>query len=632
MRKSLLFISLLFFAGVVSAQTTDFTWVPDPVNGLSVHPLYGVPNPPAYWPGRHSGARTVAGPFDFDNDGRVDVLLTDYSAGGRVHIVENVGVDTWELVYSTPLIDSTSTSLNARGATMGDLDGDGLMELYVFMGSGYSATNAIVATLGLAPGLYATEVTGNDNELGVLPYVYEFDGDLPDRMIVEQMTVTDVDGDGANEIMFGNNGRNNRFDNWYVLSGQGLGTAFAFIAEEARWSTRGSEDFDPVNRGGGSAYGIVPADLDGDGIMELQMSSWNNLNLTNAKVTGPDTYMAPGATDANAWYHASGRDEVSLFGCVVVDMDLNADDEVYCPVYGSRGLALINYESGENPLEITADNVVFPLKEGVSSLGLTVGDIDMDGIQELIGSGASYTSGQYLAGNAPSWVTIVDYNGVGDVEDPANYSVRSVSFPDDMQMVFDTVNRDSAGVMSTYYENGPAGPEFAGKMVFLGDPDDDGQMEIAMSFQGVDDSISVYTEVFNPSDSTYSRTLESREGHPNRAFMRVMSGDGLGTKITYDRIIVPSDFVLGGNYPNPFNPSTNFEFTLPLDKRVSVRVYDVSGRLVRTLIDGEYYAEGTHTVTWNGRDDAGMPVASAAYIYTLEWGQFRQSRSMILAK
>ena len=114
--------------------------------------------------------------------------------------------------------------------------------------------------------------------------------------------------------------------------------------------------------------------------------------------------------------------------------------------------------------------------------------------------------------------------------------------------------------------------------------------------------------------------------------MRVMSGDGLSTQITYDRIIVPSDYVLGGNYPNPFNPSTSFEFTLPLDKRVSVRIYDVSGRLVRTLVNGEYFAEGTHTVTWNGRDDGGQPVASGAYIYTLEWGQFRQSRSMILAK
>ena len=623
--------ALLLCVGLVSAQTTDFVWTPDPEEGIGVHPIYQLPNPPAYWPGRHSGARTVAGPFDFDNDGKVDVVLSDYSGGGRVHIIENVGPDTWELVFSSPLVDSTSTSGNARGVTMGDLDGDGLTELHIFMGTGYSATNPLVPLAGLTPGLFITEATGEDNALGVLPYIYTFDDDLPDRFRTEQMIVADVDGDGANELMFANNGSDNRYDNWYVLSGQDLGEAFAFVGQEARWSSRASEDFDPVNRGGGSGYGIVPADLDGDGNMELQMSSWNNMNFTNATATGPDTYVAPGASDANAWYHASSADEVSLFGCVAVDMDQNGDDEVYCPVYPSRGIALINYEAGENVLEITEDNVVFPLVEGVSSLGLTVGDIDQDGVPELIGSGPSYTAGQYLADSAPRWVTIVDF-GSGDVEDPANYSVRSVPFPDDLSIAFDIVNRDSAGVQTTYYENGPAGPEFAGKLAYLGDPDSDGHMEVAMSFQGVDDSLSIFQEVFNPADSTYTRTVESRVINPNRAFMRVMSGDGLSTQITYDRIIVPSDYVLGGNYPNPFNPSTSFEFTLPLDKRVSVRIYDVSGRLVRTLVNGEYFAEGTHTVTWNGRDDGGQPVASGAYIYTLEWGQFRQSRSMILAK
>ena len=632
MRKITFLAAFLFCVGIVSAQKTDFVWVPDPEMGFGVHPLFQVPNPPAYWPGRHSGARTVAGPFDFDNDGKVDVILTDYSAGGRVHIVENVGVDMWELVFSSPLVDSTSTSLNARGVTIGDLDGDGLSELYIFMGSGYSITNPLVTTVGLAPGLWATEATGNDNELSTLPYVYQFDDDLPDRMITEQMTIADVDGDGANELMFGNNGRNDRFDNWYVLSGQGLGTSFAFIDQEARWSSRVSEDFDPVNRGKGSAYGIVPADLNGDGMMELQMSSWNNLNFTNATATGPNTYVAPTASDTAVWYHARSQDDVSLFGCSVVDMDMNGDDEVYCPSLETGSLALINYEAGENVLEITEENVIFPVVEAASALGLTVGDIDMDGIPELIGSGPSYTREQYLAGNPPNWVRIVDYNGVGDVEDPASYSVRSIPFPDDMVMQFDTVNRDSAGVMTTYHENGPAGPEFAGKLAFLGDPDGDGQMEVAMSFQGVDDSLSVYKEVFNPADSTYTRTLESRTGHPNRAFMRIMSGDGISTNITYERIIVPSDYILGGNYPNPFNPTTNFDFTLPIDKRVSVRIYDVSGRLVRTLINGEYFAQGTHTVSWNGRNDAGAPVASGAYFYTLEWGQFRQSRSMILAK
>ena len=107
---------------------------------------------------------------------------------------------------------------------------------------------------------------------------------------------------------------------------------------------------------------------------------------------------------------------------------------------------------------------------------------------------------------------------------------------------------------------------------------------------------------------------------------------GYQHRISHDRIIIPSDFELHGNYPNPFNPSTTFSFTLPLDKRVSVRVYDMTGRLVRTLINDEYYAEGTHSVVWNGLSDSGHAVASGQYIYTLEWGQFRHTRRMVLVK
>ena len=190
---------LLFCSGLVSAQKIDFVWTPDPEVGFGINPIWPRPNPPAYWPGRHSGARSVAGPFDFDNDGKADVVLTDYSGGGRVHIIENIGVDQWELVFSSQLVDSSSTTGNARGVTMGDLDGDGLMEVYVFLGHGYST---LFGASFYQPGLYYMEATGEDDELGILLYKYQFgaitgSGRIPDRFRTEQMTVVDVDGDGG---------------------------------------------------------------------------------------------------------------------------------------------------------------------------------------------------------------------------------------------------------------------------------------------------------------------------------------------------------------------------------------------------------------------------------------------------
>ncbi|AEN74743.1 FG-GAP repeat protein (plasmid) [Rhodothermus marinus SG0.5JP17-172] len=324
-----------------------------------------------------------------DGDGLVEVLVTDYSGGGRVYVIENKGVDTWELVYATPWMDSTSTSQNARYAVCGDLDGDGKGEFMFLSGRSYSATNPLVGQLNLRPGLFVYEFTGTDDDYGTGPAsIYDFPDDLPDRWVSEQMVVADVDGDGQQELLFPNNGRNNRYDNWYILSVTGdIGSGFEVWVEEARISSRASEGFDPVNRGGGSPYAILPADLDGDGTYELSMHSWNNFNFTNGDVLGPDQYQFPDANAQNVYVRASSGDHVALFGGVVVDINGDGDDEVFYPNFYTGQLAVLNYESGENPLEITTDQLIFPLLEGPTNLGITTGDLDGDGHPELIGAG-----------------------------------------------------------------------------------------------------------------------------------------------------------------------------------------------------------------------------------------------------
>jgi len=92
-----------------------------------------------------------------------------------------------------------------------------------------------------------------------------------------------------------------------------------------------------------------------------------------------------------------------------------------------------------------------------------------------------------------------------------------------------------------------------------------------------------------------------------------------------------SEVTLAQNAPNPFNPSTVISFNLPRDGRVSLRVFDVRGRLVRTLVDGNQPA-GAHAVDWDGRDDRGAPAASGVYLYRLEAGGQARQRSMLLVK
>ena len=93
----------------------------------------------------------------------------------------------------------------------------------------------------------------------------------------------------------------------------------------------------------------------------------------------------------------------------------------------------------------------------------------------------------------------------------------------------------------------------------------------------------------------------------------------------------PSATVLHQNIPNPFNPTTLIRFELPESARVRLLVFDVQGRLVRTLVDGELQPGGQE-IAWNGRDDDGRNVASGVYFYRLETPQTLVSRKMVLLR
>jgi hypothetical protein len=94
---------------------------------------------------------------------------------------------------------------------------------------------------------------------------------------------------------------------------------------------------------------------------------------------------------------------------------------------------------------------------------------------------------------------------------------------------------------------------------------------------------------------------------------------------------IPSRMALDQNYPNPFNPSTEIRFTVNRAGPGSLRVYDLKGGLVRSLVEGAL-REGPHVVTWDGRDAAGDPAATGVYLYRLEVNGEVGVRKMLLVK
>ena len=89
---------------------------------------------------------------------------------------------------------------------------------------------------------------------------------------------------------------------------------------------------------------------------------------------------------------------------------------------------------------------------------------------------------------------------------------------------------------------------------------------------------------------------------------------------------VPSEFLLSQNYPNPFNPSTKIKYSVPQPSQVQIKVFDVLGNEIETLVSEEK-PTGTYEITWNA---ASLP--SGVYFYQLQAGEFIQSKKMILIK
>jgi hypothetical protein len=92
----------------------------------------------------------------------------------------------------------------------------------------------------------------------------------------------------------------------------------------------------------------------------------------------------------------------------------------------------------------------------------------------------------------------------------------------------------------------------------------------------------------------------------------------------------PAAFALSQNYPNPFNPSTVISYQLPVNSQVTLKVYDMLGREVATLVNGEMKA-GSYSVPFNTSKGT-LGFSSGVYVYRLEAGSFISTRKLVLMK
>jgi hypothetical protein len=135
----------------------------------------------------------------------------------------------------------------------------------------------------------------------------------------------------------------------------------------------------------------------------------------------------------------------------------------------------------------------------------------------------------------------------------------------------------------------------------------------------------------NESQSQTSKRFDSKENPTDANRPKLTVYYKTSTAVLAGEGATPTEYGLLQNYPNPFNPSSTITYSLKQNTSASLRIYDLQGREVKTLVDSDQTA-GTHGVEWDGTDNLGKPVSSGIFVYRLTAGAFSKSAKMMLLR
>jgi hypothetical protein len=355
---------------------------------------------------------------------------------------------------------------------------------------------------------------------------------------------------------------------------------------------------------GSAPWGLIAEDLNGDGAPDVAVvcrdsdSFWVLLNDGAGALSFSGSYHAGGAYISPSW---------------IAGGDFDGDDDIdvavvknYRNLYFTASYVQLFRNDGSGGF-VTGPTIVIGGGPGTATTPLTE-DFDGDGDVDIAVSGFVVSSNK---------LAMLLNNGDGTFAEPEFYSAGArgracagdFDFDHDLDVVISRADVYGASFSVLLNSGGAA---FASPFtVAVGDDprglacadlDADGDCDVAVAVSG-DDRVAVVLSNANPT--------------------------GIDDSVHWGSV---SRLALHQNRPNPFGAETRVAFTLPSPAPVSVRVYDPSGRLVRTLLPDAVRDAGRHTTTWDARDERGRRVASGVYLCRVVAGGATLIRRMVLLR
>jgi hypothetical protein len=545
-------LSVTLIIGAEVDSTFSVKWTDLPWGSGGLHP----DGPP--W--------SMVGPYDFDNDGFGDFIVTSSYTGtfcNGVYHFEATDDDTIALQWYYYFGDLSCAYDNYSSVTVGDVDGDSIPEILV-----------LADTEPGTPGGHGLQIFEWNADSLLFPYMPTTTWDMGLDSVWEagQIVAAELDGDANQEVIVS------------IMNGPWgtTGSSHFMIFElenndldSASWNI---EYTDPITTNW-SGYNIYVNDLDQDGLMEIYTIAYEYYRLIIYENIGSEDLYAY-QTDFYVSNEVNERGNQSI---VMGNFDGNNTNELYAVTSGTNSLTgelltpgyFYAIEGSDNVSQLTFSNFHYFNHYQGGLRQINTGDADMDGKPNL-----------YLAGHYNE--AVYDWEFIGDNPLSDSSFVEHIIFMDDTTDDF-TSGTDQGKVRVA--------------KLFAGDIDNDNHGDI------------VFTSAGLGSDKPHIYFLEH---------------DGSSELATdYVQAIIPKSSSLDQNYPNPFNPQTQFHYSLSNTENIYLAIYDLLGREVFTIHNG-LQREGNHNVQWTGVDNTGNLVPSGIYFCRLTSERDILTKKMVL--